>query len=27
MGVKVTRFGESQSSPHRAYDGRLPGLV
>jgi len=26
MGAKVSRFGESHTSPHRAYDGRLPGL-
>ena len=26
MGSKVSRFGESHSSPYRAYDGRLPGL-
>ena len=27
MGVKVPRFGESHTSEHRRYDGRLPGLV
>jgi len=27
MGVKVDAFGESHTSPHRRYDGRLPGLV
>jgi hypothetical protein len=27
MGAKVDSFGESKSSKHAAYDGRLPGLV
>jgi hypothetical protein len=27
MGVNVTRFGNSHTSDHAAYDGRLPGLV
>lgn len=26
MGVKVPKFGESHTSPHRQYDGRLPDL-
>jgi hypothetical protein len=26
MGVTVPRFGESHTSPHRQYDGRLPDL-
>jgi len=27
MGVKVEEFGESRSSKHAAFDGRLPGLA
>jgi len=27
MGVKVDAFGESRSSKHAAFDGRLPGLA
>ncbi len=27
MGVKVEAFGESRTSKHAAYDGRLPGLA
>ncbi len=27
MGVKVDQFGDSKSSKHAAYNGRLPGLV
>ncbi len=27
MGVKLTKFGENMTSQHRAYDGRLPGLM
>jgi hypothetical protein len=26
MGVKVDAFGESRTSKHAAFDGRLPGL-
>jgi hypothetical protein len=26
MGAKIDRFGESHTSEHRSYDGRLPGL-
>ena len=26
MGAKVSKFGESHTSPHRQYDGRLPDL-
>ncbi|MFN3649837.1 MAG: DUF1552 domain-containing protein [Armatimonadota bacterium] len=27
IGAKVDAFGDSRSSPHAAYDGRLPGLA
>jgi hypothetical protein len=27
LGVRATQFGDSQTSKHRAYDGRLPGVV
>jgi hypothetical protein len=27
LGAKVEEFGDSRSSRHAAYDGRLPGLV
>ena len=27
MGVKTAKFGENLTSPHRQYDGRLPGLI
>ena len=27
MGAKIEEFGESKSSKHAAYNGRLPGLV
>jgi hypothetical protein len=27
MGVKVDEFGESRTSKHAAFDGRLPGLA
>ena len=27
IGAKHTRFGENLTSPHRQYDGKLPGLV
>jgi hypothetical protein len=27
MGAKVDSFGESRTSKHAAFDGRLPGLA